>query len=62
MTATQIEAELVPLGEGARLLKMNRDKVVRRIQDGTLRGQQIFGRWFVHRSALPIEVGDSTAA
>lgn len=53
MTAADIAEGMVSLSEAAGRLRMNREKVLRRLQDGTIRGEQILGRWFVHRSELP---------
>ena len=52
MTVNEVHADLVPLSEAARVLHMNREKILRRIQDGSIDGTQMLGRWFVHRSAL----------
>jgi hypothetical protein len=53
MTVLEITQDLVPLGEASRRLGMNRERVLRRLQDGKLAGRQILGRWFVERSCLP---------
>jgi hypothetical protein len=54
--ATVVEIDLttkVPLAEAATRLGMNRERIIRRIQDGEIEGGQVAGRWFVERSALP---------
>jgi hypothetical protein len=52
MTTQAVDPDLVPLSEASRVLQMNREKVLRRIQDGRIDGTQLLGRWFVRRSAL----------
>ena len=48
---TELQA-FVPLSDAALLLRMNRERVLRRLQDGRLDGQQIAGRWFVLRDSI----------
>ena len=52
MSVRELETELVPLSEACRVLQMNREKILRRIQDGSIDGTQMLGRWFVRRTAL----------
>ena len=41
------ETERVPLATAALRLAMNRERLLRRIQSGEIRGEQVDGRWFV---------------
>ncbi len=47
--ATLLEG-LISLSEASLRLEMNRERVLRRIQDGTLGGQLIAGRWHVSKA------------
>ena len=62
MTLAEIDQDLVPLAEASRRLGMNREKVLRRLQDGKLDGRQILGRWFVELSCLPNHPTEPKAA
>ena len=58
------QAELqafVSLSDAALLLRMNRERVLRRLQDGRLDGQQVAGRWFVSRNSIERLRGGHTA-
>jgi hypothetical protein len=50
--ADPIPENLVPLSAGSRLLGMNREKVLRRLQDGRFRGDYIGGRWYIDRDEV----------
>lgn len=60
MLVAGIERTLAPLSEAALALQMNRERVLRRVQNGELPGMRIGGRWFIPRSALPAR--DTTPA
>jgi hypothetical protein len=58
------QAELqafVSLSDATLLLRMNRERVLRRLQDGRLDGQQVAGRWFVSRNSIERLRGGHTA-
>lgn len=44
---------LEPLSEAALSLRMNRERVLRRVMDGTIPGRKIGDRWYVDTSAIP---------
>jgi hypothetical protein len=47
----------IPLAEAALALRLTRERVLRRIQTGTIQGGQEHGKWFVDRAALEAELG-----
>ena len=51
----------VSLSDAALLLRMNRERVLRRLQDGRLDGQQLAGRWFITRDSIERLRGGHTA-
>lgn len=51
----QEKERYVPLGAASVRLRMNRERVLRRLQSGVIAGAQIGGRWFVDRAELPAE-------
>ena len=58
------QAELqafVAFSDATLLLRMNRERVLRRLQDGRLDGQQVAGRWFVSRNSIERLRGGHTA-
>ncbi len=46
------EGEKVSVAEAARTLRLNREKIIRRIQNGEIAGGKILGVWYVQRAAL----------
>lgn len=52
MTQTRVPDSLIPLNAAAHLARMNRERLLRRVQDGVVPGQFIDGRWYVERAAL----------
>ena len=52
MAKDRKENERVPATEAALVLSMNRERLIRRIQLGQIRGGKYLGHWFVDRDAL----------
>jgi hypothetical protein len=52
---------LVPLAEASVRLRMNRERLLRRIQSGAIAGRQVDGLWFVERAALDEEIAAQSA-
>ncbi len=48
----ELLTDLVPLGVAAMRLRLNREQLLRRIQQGRIAGRQEYGRWYVERNAL----------
>lgn len=48
---TENGSRLVPLAQAAIDRKLNREQLLRRIQQGTVPGVQRYGRWFVVEDA-----------
>jgi hypothetical protein len=46
MTA-DVSQKLIPLSEAALSLKMSRERVLRRVQEGSIPGVCLHGRWYV---------------
>jgi excisionase family DNA binding protein len=53
--------DLITSSEAAAVARMNRERLVRRIQSGELAGQNIGGRWFVRRDSLDQFIKRQTA-
>lgn len=49
----RVSSDLIPVAPGSRLLGMSRERVLRRLQDGRIRGEYIDGRWFIKRDEIP---------
>lgn len=51
MSASE-EGDRVPLSVAALRLRLNREQLIRRIQQGEIAGGQAGGKWFVKRSEI----------
>jgi hypothetical protein len=55
------QKDSVPLAAAAIALKMNRERLLRRVQAGEIAGRQIDGRWFVDASELAARQREAVA-
>ena len=53
MAITSAPDDHVSAAEASIALAMSRERLVRQIQAGKLRGMSVKGFWFVHKSELP---------
>lgn len=44
--------QMVSIAEAAMRLRLSREQIIRRIQQGTLAGGKVFGHWYVDRQAV----------
>ena len=52
MPAVHLDADLIPLSQGALEARLNRERLLRLVQAGRIAGQQIAGRWLISRASL----------